>query len=270
MKRTFITYGDDNYADSLKRIKAEAEATGLFDEVRLYTPADLPEPFLTYTRTYRRGGGYWLWKPFVIKDALDRAAEGDVVVYADAGCTIMPHNDWTSYFDVLKRKEELFFLAPGKSRKWCKREVFDFFHTPNDLWKKASQIQATFIMAAKRGDNEVITKWYETALNHPELFTDADGSTPQDARFREHRHDQAVLTACVCTASRPWRFGLKVEKVEHRYAAGQAVFASRISNSATRGHTDRPKGRTVSLLEHIIVNPLRVLSARIIFTLSSL
>lgn len=196
MKKTFITYGDDNYADSLKRIKAEAEATGLFDEVRLYTPADLPEPFLTYTRTYRRGGGYWLWKPFVIKDALDKAAEG--------------------------------------------------------------------------GGNEVITKWYETALNHPELFTDADSSTPQDARFREHRHDQAVLTACVCTATHPWRFGLKVEKVEHRYATGQAVFASRISNSATRGHTYRLKGRTVSLLEHIIVNPLRVLSTRIIFTLSSL
>ncbi len=45
MKRTFVTYGDDNYRESLQRIKAEAEATGLFDSVRLYTPADLPEPF---------------------------------------------------------------------------------------------------------------------------------------------------------------------------------------------------------------------------------
>ena len=75
MKKTFVTYGDDNYRESLERIGREARATGVFDSVRLYTPADLPEPFASYTRDYPRGGGYWLWKPFVIVSELDRAAE---------------------------------------------------------------------------------------------------------------------------------------------------------------------------------------------------
>ena len=44
MKKTFVTYGDDNYRESLERIGREARATGVFDSVRLYTPADLPEP----------------------------------------------------------------------------------------------------------------------------------------------------------------------------------------------------------------------------------
>lgn len=100
MKKTFVTYGDDNYRESLERIGREARATGVFDSVRLYTPADLPEPFASYTRDYPRGGGYWLWKPFVIVSELDRAAEGDIVVYADAGCTLMPHADWQRYFDA--------------------------------------------------------------------------------------------------------------------------------------------------------------------------
>ena len=56
MKKTFVTYGDDNYRESLERIGREARATGVFDSVRLYTPADLPEPFASYTRDYPRGG----------------------------------------------------------------------------------------------------------------------------------------------------------------------------------------------------------------------
>ena len=33
----------------------------------------------------REGAGYWLWKPRIILDALERATEGDLVVYADSG-----------------------------------------------------------------------------------------------------------------------------------------------------------------------------------------
>lgn len=192
MKKTFVTYGDDNYRESLERIGREARATGVFDSVRLYTPADLPEPFASYTRAYPRGGGYWLWKPFVIVSELDRAAEGDIVVYADAGCTLMPHADWQRYFDAVDGREELFFLAEGKSAKWCKKEVFDYFGTRRDAWKNASQVQATFIIARKSGRNEVLRRWYDLAVAHPELFVDAAAGSEQHPRFREHRHDQAA------------------------------------------------------------------------------
>ena len=242
MKKTFVTYGDDNYRESLERIGREARATGVFDSVRLYTPADLPEPFASYTRAYPRGGGYWLWKPFVIVSELDRAAEGDIVVYADAGCTLMPHADWQRYFDAVDGREELFFLAEGKSAKWCKKEVFDYFGTRRDAWKNASQVQATFIIARKSGRNEVLRRWYDLAVAHPELFVDAAAGSEQHPRFREHRHDQAVLTACVCASDRPRAFRLDVEKVERRHAGGQAVFASRISNGQVRGN-GRVKGR---------------------------
>jgi hypothetical protein len=267
MKKTFVTYGDDNYRESLERIGREARATGVFDSVRLYTPADLPEPFASYTRAYPRGGGYWLWKPFVIVSELDRAAEGDIVVYADAGCTLMPHADWQRYFDAVDGREELFFLAEGKSAKWCKKEVFDYFGTRRDAWKNASQVQATFIIARKSGRNEVLRRWYDLAVAHPELFVDAAAGSVQGPRFREHRHDQAVLTACVCASDRPRAFRLDVEKVERRHAGGQAVFASRISNGQVRGN-GRVKGRLAGWLERLFVNPLKVASARLLFALS--
>ena len=253
--------------DNALKTKAEAEATGLSDSVRLYTPADLPEPFASYASAYRRGGGYWLWKPFVIANELDDAAEGDIVVYADAGCTLAPHRDWLRYFKAVEGKEELFFLAPGKNRKWCKQEVPAFFGIKGSTWKCANQVQATFIVARRSGGNEVLRQWYTLAKEHPELFTDEADTALQDPKFREHRHDQAVLTACACTARRPGSFRLMAEKVERRYAGGQTVFASRISNGAARG-SNKTKGRLTELLESLLANPLKVAAERIFFALS--
>ena len=32
-----------------------------------------------------RGGGWWVWKPYVILDALSKVEEGDYVLYCDCG-----------------------------------------------------------------------------------------------------------------------------------------------------------------------------------------
>lgn len=103
-KKYFVSYGDTNYTESLNRIGREAESLGLFDEVRLYSDNSLPEPFKGYTQRYKRGGGYWMWKPWVIHDMLERMDEGDIVVYADAGCTLLPHSDWNMYFGRLEKR----------------------------------------------------------------------------------------------------------------------------------------------------------------------
>eukprot|EP00966_Prymnesium_polylepis_P200544 4646765-Prymnesium_polylepis.1 len=35
-----------------------------------------------------RGGGYWLWKPLVVREALHALADGEALLYCDAGCTL--------------------------------------------------------------------------------------------------------------------------------------------------------------------------------------
>ena len=86
MKRIFIAYADAALAYSLKRIGRQARRLKVFDEVILYTPADLPENIKVHPlMQYSRGGGYWLWKPWLIQKTLRDHTPGDVVVYADAG-----------------------------------------------------------------------------------------------------------------------------------------------------------------------------------------
>lgn len=246
-KRFFITYGDAKYRDSLKRIGKEAEALHLFDRVVLYSERDLPDPFKKYAEIYPRGGGYWMWKPYIIHRTLQDMEEGDVLVYADAGCTLLPHNDWNKYFDRLKHREALFFVAEGKNKRWCKHAVFMYF-TPKcpGVWKAANQIQATVMCIRKTASNEVIARWYEAALRHPELFTDADAKKERPG-FREHRHDQSVLTACICTSPKLGNYFFTPEKIERRYKKGQAILASRISGDGVRGTTKAAPVRSLWL-----------------------
>lgn len=271
MKKFFVTYGDCNYEKSLARIKDEAERSGLFDKVVVYTPEDLPPTFRKYTEIYRRGGGYWLWKPYIIADALDRADEGDIVVYADAECSIYRHKDWQKYFNKLRDCENLFFVAKGKSRKWCKRDVFDYFGGGNDLWKNARQIQATFILTRKCGGNAIIRRWCDLAAERPDLFVDVDEKDlpREDRHFHEHRHDQAVLTACVCKAERPFSYRLLPERVERKRSCGQAVLATRIGDVGAHG-VNIPESRMASIVNSLTVEPFTVFMTRILFLLSRL
>ena len=272
MKKVFITYGDQKYKDSLQRIKKEAEALEIFDEIHLYNDKLLPDLFQEYVRQYERGGGYWLWKPYVLFDALSKVDEGDIIVYADAGCTLLRHTDWKDYFRILKRKEAIFFITKGKNKKWCKKEVFTFFNPNNSLWRNAYQIQATFFMIKKTKSNEVIKRWYQLATTHPHLFIDIH----QDERFKEnpsvkeHRHDQAVLTGCICMSKDLRRYYLIPERMEKRLSGGQAVLASRISAEGIRGAdmSSPVENPFVTYINKLTENPLRKLRTLLFFYLS--
>ena len=274
MKIKFITYGDLNYKDSLQRIQKEAESIGIFNEIHIYTPEKLPSPFQEYTTQYKRGGGYWLWKPWVIQDALNKADKDDIIIYADAGCTLLKHKDWFRYFDILKYKEGIFFVTSGRNKKWCKREVFSFFQTKNNLWKFANQIQATFIIIKKTSNNDIIRQWCHLAELHPHLFIDVNSKEiyKEEKGFKEHRHDQSVLTACICTSKHLSHYCLLPVKMEKRYIHGQAVLASRISSTSIRGaNISTPaKTKAATFFDNIFVNPFRIFSTRLLFKLSKL
>lgn len=274
MKKIFITYGDQNYQDSLQRIKKEAEALGFFDEICLYTNESLPNPFKKYTELYRRGGGYWLWKPYIVHEALSRADEGDIIVYADAGCTLLKHTDWEYYFQCLKKKEALFFITKGKNKRWCKKEVFRYFNPHNSLWRNANQIQATFFMIKKTKNNEAIKRWYQLAANQPDLFIDVNEKerSLEYKAFKEHRHDQAVLTGCICMAKNLKQYYLLPERMEKRLQRGQAVLASRISTNSTRGAdlTSPVEKNYITVINSLTENPLRKLRTLLFFYLSRL
>ena len=272
MKKVLISYGDHNYEESLERIKREATSLGIFDEIFLYTDKMLPANFSSYTKQYSRGGGYWLWKPWIIHHTLEKLDEGDIVVYVDAGCTLLKHKDWEYYFNQLKQKEAVFFIATGKNKKWCKQAVFNYFNPHNHLWKFANQIQATFLIIKKTTSNNVINHWNELARKRADLFIDVpkDEVKKEANAFKEHRHDQSVLTGCICFSKSLNNYCFLSEKMEKRYRNGQAVLASRISSDVARGVTiaTTPLSRLRTFFNIVFIHPLRIAKTKILFRLS--
>jgi hypothetical protein len=223
MANFFISYGDDKFKKSIKLIKKEAREIGIFDFVKAYTPHDLPESIKSSPLyLFKKGGGYWIWKPYIIYDALQHCKENDIVYYADAGCTLNKNSkEWKIYIQEMKTHNAIFFQyrsnvqydgwdifckSPSNNSPkiihWMKPSVIEYFTEQfgsqdflkyNKIWGGAIIIKKTPQLL------NILDQWIKISLFHPELICDPFGkdlSCIPDT-FNVHRHDQAILTPLV-------------------------------------------------------------------------
>ena len=216
MRHIFITYGDDRYYFSRLRLSKQARKSGLFDRVKVYTPDDLPKE-ITGTDNFSqlRGGGSWIWKPYIINHALSQCDYGDVVWYADSGCSINPESEeWQQFFAALADHNSLYFAYRSdydyhwerfgvnsvNLRHWTKpvaQKFLNSYYGSNSYLEKPS---LWWMLAVKKTvDNKIIGEWLKLTLAHPEIINDPFGaeldSLPDD--FNQHRHDQPLLSCIV-------------------------------------------------------------------------
>ena len=79
---------------SLKRIGKQAKKLGIFDEIILYTPESLPEYIKNSPlMDYNIGGGYWAWKPIIIKETINQLGSECIIVYVLAACSLTNSHD---------------------------------------------------------------------------------------------------------------------------------------------------------------------------------
>lgn len=223
MRKVFISYGDAGFKKSLKRIAKQARVSHLFDKVEVYTPSDLPYPIrFSPLMIYRRGGGYWVWKPWIIYNALSQCKEGDIIYYVDAGCTLNPESgEWREWDSVMANYNAIVFnyrsdvyysgweqyckketnCAPAL-RHWIKptaEEYFTRFLGTDDYLNNNHVMSGIIIVRRTAKIPCFIQEWLNIAVLNPSLFCDAYGEElgrlPET--FNEHRHDQAILAPLV-------------------------------------------------------------------------
>lgn len=212
MKKIFIAYATDNMAYSLKLIGLQARKLGIFDEVLLWTPNDLPE----YIRKsplmkYKYGGGYWAWKPCIIYETLQRYEEGTVVCYVDAGCTLRNGIEWNLFFEIMEDTDSLCFhyqkIVPEwekfgststKIKHWAKKSLLEFLdsYLGSDDYREHNKVLGG-ILFFKRKDNGFVKDWLGIIMNNPEVVFDPTEEEGKDQYpfFALHKHEQPVITA---------------------------------------------------------------------------
>ncbi|PRY11232.1 hypothetical protein CLV24_11127 [Pontibacter ummariensis] len=261
-KRFFITYGDKIYEQSKRRIARQAAETGLFDRIITFGREDVSEDVaVSPLFKQKKGGGYWLWKPNIVLKTLAEMDNGDILVYADSGCTVHKDKEWSRYFDLLKEYNALVFLINGTNEEYTRRSIFEHFSGVGKHWHKRYQIAATFFLLKKTPETVAfVQEWQDVMVSNPQLVMDvADEERGKESlRFVENRHDQSIFTALAYKYQKVYRLKVLFNHFEggiDRFR-GQALIASRISDEGSRGEN---RSLLRNILLYLLAKPYRLL-----------
>lgn len=211
-KLIFLSFaaGSDQYNKTLKRITAQASKTNIFDEVIAYDLEWLMnqnefwekhKDFITNPNN-KKGYGFYLWKPYLIRETFKKLNQGDVLVWCDAGCEIH-----CSFDPIIFKKafiEEVNshqFLAVECNpvlhyNQFTKGDVYKFFNTSiNEMIdNKYVYFEANRLFFAKNEINsKIIEDWYEIMSNNYNLFDGSQSHLPNPTEFKDSRHDQMIF-----------------------------------------------------------------------------
>lgn len=245
MYKVFITYGDGNFKSTLKRVRSEALALHVFDKVIVYTPKDLEGDIGGFVTKYSdRGGGYWIWKPYLILRTLQKYPNA-VVVYADAGCSLNANmQEWNKWFEVMLENylllthyrrnvdygwEQAFGTNSVAIETWTRKMAMDFFDGlfRHRQWHQKEKLWAGFMMV-RMGAKPLLQEWLSLMYLHPEFLVDMQEEKEQYPSFITHRHDQSLLTALVYYYKEKKDFHIAILPETAESNRDAAVVASRI------------------------------------------
>ena len=200
----FITYGDNKFKESKKRICKQADSLGWFDTILSYGPEDLDVNFKEQFKNILelpRGGGYYIWKPYIINKRLNEIEDNDILIFLDAGCYINPSGfgRFNEYIELLNNRDEgciSFYMSNHLEKKWTNKEIFEYFNIYEDSdILNTGQILSGIIMLKKNANSiNIIDLWLRTVYNNSILFTDHYNNQNQSVEYIENRHDQSILS----------------------------------------------------------------------------
>ena len=216
-KAWFVTFADSRMKQPLRRIRRQAEVMGFSpDRILAMTERDLSQDFKDKMAEHlvkgSRGFGYWCWRPNVVLQALHKMEEGEILLYADAGCHLNVHGlpRLREYLKMVNESEILAFqgrslLGTAKYDplhhfnhigQWTKGDVLDYFGVREDaeVLNSGQYSGGVFLVKKTKRTLEFYERYQAIAENHFSFFDDSPSKSMNEPGFREHRHDQAVFT----------------------------------------------------------------------------
>ena len=198
---TVINYADEKFKPYQKLQTQTAYYFGA-DKVVEYSPADIDKDFYAKNKfilDQPRGAGYWLWKPYIIKDALNKVAEGDYVFYADSGAFFI--NKIQYLIDAMNAEKVNIMIFGGDGnapleRQWTKRDAFILMDCDEAKYTDSPHLGATFVIVKKCAESEsFIEEWLKYSQD-PRIITDIPNQLGKEnyPEFRENRHDETILS----------------------------------------------------------------------------
>lgn len=197
-KLYFINYASNGFKNSqIEGLKA-AESFGFISKG--YSELDLDDEFKKRNKKILdipRGGGYWLWKPYIILDMLNKIEDGDFLVYMDSGAKFIKSP--LNFLRMINHKGILTTRMVHLQGKWTKGDCFQLVNKNNsDDFRYEYQIQGTYLFFRKCKFSVDFVKNWLNLCETDTLITDEPNKLKENfPEFIEHRHDQSILSLMV-------------------------------------------------------------------------
>lgn len=194
MKVHFINFGSGEYLKKQSYAARKALKVGKVNSITLYNSSHLPENFKSKNKevlNQSKGGGYWLWKPYIILDKLRSIGEGEYVFYCDTGA--YPISDLSVLINELDsvNQDIMGFQLPLIEKQWTKPSLFKELDC--DELKDTPQILASYILVRKTNFAiKFFEKFLDVACDKNNMLDIKLGAFVGDCI--EHRHDQSIFS----------------------------------------------------------------------------
>ena len=201
-KKYFLVYNDNTHNYNLEQLLNSVRNYGKDFEIIVFDKEDMDEKFVNENKEIlemQRGGGYWLWKPYIVNEVLNKIEEGDYLFYMDSSYYFT--EDFTPlYEDFLKENDFLIWEnKPNESnnplKRLCKMDVIKKYDMENKvILENVNEFWAgTFIIKKTPKTVDLIKEWLTMCCNKHDI-TDEPSEVANHPYFFDHRHDQSLLS----------------------------------------------------------------------------
>ena len=202
-----ISYASRHFSNRYDIINKLCKETGLFYEFKCLNETDIDNDFKDkYKEVWnmsQRGGGYWIWKPYIISKMLSKLNDNDILIYIDSGChiNITPDSQkrFNEYINMINNSKSglLRFQLTHQEKNFTNKKTIDYFKNKFNIndkimnnYLESFQILNGIMLMRK---NEYTINFFNNCLNilndDPKLHTDIYTNINE-----KHRHDQSIMS----------------------------------------------------------------------------
>lgn len=215
-KKYFCTFASSNMNKALYRIEKQAKDMNFFDDIFIYDENKLTDffkrKFNDILKLNVRGFGYYIWKPEIILQSLEKMEEGGVLLYCDAGCHLNKKGveKLDNYFRSTNNSElgigATQFCIESKDtslqtfccleKEYSKGDIFNFFNAreKKNIYE-TGQFQSGVIFIKKQKNTiDFVKKWASIFEQNFDLVDDSPSKSKNFEEFKENRHDQSAFS----------------------------------------------------------------------------
>ena len=215
MKKYFLVYNDDTHIPHINELLYSVCKYSDF-QIIIFNKSDIPLEFKEKNQRIleeTRGGGYWLWKPYIIWKTLidEKIQEGDILFYMDSMYFFLKDFEGL-YLDKMRDRDILAWKnKPNEPvylmKEWCKMDVIQEMGIYDEVFKENIEIGWAGAILFKKNENtiQIVQEWLDYCCDY-HLLTDSPSILKNNVAFIEHRHDQSILSAVLYLHEIPLEF----------------------------------------------------------------